>query len=138
VLDRHDRLAQREITRFGGRFIKSTGDGLLATFDAPGRAIRAAAALRDAAPGIGVQIRAGLHVGEIELRGDDVAGVAVHVAARVAAAAGPGEILVSSTIRELVAGSGLDFEDRGTHDLKGVPGPWHLYATSREPGSHQG
>jgi class 3 adenylate cyclase/pimeloyl-ACP methyl ester carboxylesterase len=137
VLDRHDLLSQREINRFGGRFVKSTGDGLLATFDAPGRAIRAAAALREAAAGIGVDIRAGLHVGEIELRGDDVAGVAVHVAARVAAAAGAGEILVSSTVRELVAGSGLDFEDRGMHELKGVPGPWHLHAIPPERPAQQ-
>lgn len=87
-------------------------------------------ALRDAASAMGVQIRAGLHVGEIEMRGDDVAGVAVHVAARVSSAAGPDEVLVSATVKELVAGSGLEFEDRGTRDLKGVPGPWHLYATA--------
>jgi class 3 adenylate cyclase len=129
LLDQHDRLAQREITRFGGRFIKSTGDGVLATFDGPGRAIHAARALRDAAHSIGVRIRSGLHVGEIELRDDDVAGVAVHVAARVAAAASADEILVSSTVKELVAGSGLAFDDRGSHELKGVPGPWHLFAT---------
>ena len=129
LLDQHDRLAQREIARFGGRLIKSTGDGVLATFDVPGRAIHAARAMRDAVHQIGLQIRAGLHVGEIELRGDDVAGVAVHVAARVAATAEADEILVSSTVKELVAGSGLEFVDRGEHDLKGVPGSWHLYAT---------
>ena len=129
LLDQHDRLAQREIARFGGRHIKSTGDGVLATFDVPGRAIHAARAMRDAVHQIGLQIRAGLHVGEIELRGDDVAGVAVHVAARVAATAEADEILVSSTVKELVAGSGLEFVDRGAHELKGVPGPWQLFAT---------
>jgi class 3 adenylate cyclase len=129
LLDQHDRLAQREIARFGGRLIKSTGDGVLATFDVPGRAIHAARAMRGAAHQIGLQIRAGLHVGEIELRVDDVAGVAVHVAARVAATAEADEILVSSTVKELVAGSGLEFVDRGEHDLKGVPGSWHLYTT---------
>ena len=129
VLDQHDRIAQREIARYGGRLVKSTGDGVLATFDVPGRAISAARAMRDAAHQIGLQIRAGLHIGEIELRNDDVAGVAVHVAARVAATAAADEILVSSTVTELVAGSGLVFVDRGTHDLKGVPGHWRLYAT---------
>jgi class 3 adenylate cyclase len=129
LLDQHDRIAQREIARYGGRLVKSTGDGVLATFDVPGRAISAARAMRDAAHQIGLQIRAGLHIGEIELRNDDVAGVAVHVAARVAATAEADEILVSSTVTELVAGSGLAFVDRGAHDLKGVPGHWRLYAT---------
>ena len=132
ILDQHDRLSQREIVRFGGRLIETTGDGVLATFDAPGRAIHAARAIRDAMHQIGVQIRAGLHVGEIELRGDDVAGVAVHVAARVSGVAEADEILVSATVKELVAGSGLEFVDRGTHDLKGVPGPWQLFATPGE------
>jgi class 3 adenylate cyclase len=129
LLDQHDRLAQREIARFGGRHVKSTGDGVLATFDVPGRAIHAARAIREATNQIGLPIRAGLHVGEIELRDDDVAGVAVHVAARIAASAVADEILVSSTVKELVAGSGLEFFDRGSHDLKGVPGSWHLFAT---------
>ena len=130
ILDQHDRLSQREILRFGGRLVETTGDGVLATFDAPGRAIHAARAMRDAMHQIGLQIRAGLHVGEIELRGDDVAGVAVHVAARVAATAEADEILVSSTVKDLVAGSGLEFVDRGAHELKGIEGTRQLLAVN--------
>ena len=108
--------------------VKSTGDGVLATFDGPGRAIRCASAIRDSVRSLGIDLRAGLHTGEIELRGDDVAGVAVHIGARVSTLAGAGEVLVSSTVKDLVAGSGIDFEDRGERSLKGVPGSWRLFA----------
>ena len=108
--------------------MRSTGDGVLATFDGPGRAVRCACAIRDAVRPLGLDIRAGLHSGEIELQGDDVAGMAVHIGARVSALAGDGEVLVSRTVTDLVAGSGIEFEDRGEHELKGVPGTWHLYS----------
>ena len=114
--------------RFRGRMVKSTGDGVLATFDGPGRAVRCACALQDAVRPLGLDIRVGLHSGEIELRGDDVAGMAVHIGARVAAVAGAGEVLVSRTVTDLVAGSGIVFEDRGEHGLKGVPGTWDLFS----------
>jgi class 3 adenylate cyclase len=127
VLDTHDQLTSAEVDHFGGRLVKSTGDGVLATFDGPARAIRCASALRDTLP---VAIRAGLHTGEVELRGDDVGGIAVHIGARVAAVAGPGEVLVSRTVKDLVAGSGIDFADRGTHTLKGVADDWQLYAVA--------
>ena len=129
----HDALVEAEIKRFRGRMVRSTrdsGDGALATFDGPGRAIRCACAIRDAVRSLGIDLRAGLHSGEIELRGDDVAGLAVHIGARVSALAGAGEVLVSSTVKNLVAGSGIDFEDRGEHELKGVPGSWKLYAVA--------
>jgi class 3 adenylate cyclase len=106
------------------------GDGFVATFDGPGRAIHCACAIRDAVHALGIEVRAGLHTGEIELRGDDVAGMAVHIGARVASCAGPGEVLVSGAIPPLVAGSGLVFEDRGDHELKGVPGSWRLFAVT--------
>jgi class 3 adenylate cyclase len=129
LLATHDALLGAEVDRFRGRMVKSTGDGVLATFDGPGRAIRCACAIRDAVRSLGIGIRAGLHTGEIELRGDDdVAGVAVHIGARVSALAGEGEVLVSRTVTDLVAGSGIDFEDRGECELKGVPGTWHLYS----------
>jgi class 3 adenylate cyclase len=128
TLDSHDDLARAEIERHGGRLIKTTGDGVLATFDAPGRAIRCAVALVEGVANLGLAIRAGLHTGEVELRGDDVGGVAVHTAARVSALAESGEVLVSRTVVDLVAGSGIDFDDRGEHDLKGVPGTWRLFA----------
>jgi class 3 adenylate cyclase len=127
LLDRHDELARVELERFQGRLVKTTGDGLLATFDGPARAIRCASTLRDVLP---VPIRAGLHTGEIELMGDDIAGIAVHIGARVAAVAGAGEVLVSRTVKDLVAGSGIEFADRGTHTLKGVPDEWQLYAVA--------
>jgi class 3 adenylate cyclase len=127
LLDRHDDLARDQLDRHQGRLVKTTGDGLLATFDGPARAIRCASRLRDVLP---VPIRAGLHTGEVELRGDDVGGIAVHIGARVAAIAGAGEVLVSRTVRDLVAGSGIAFEDRGTHTLKGVPDGWQLYAVT--------
>ena len=128
LLTTHDALLRSEIERLRGRMVKSTGDGVLATFDGPGRAIRCACAVRDAVRSLGIEIRAGLHTGEIELRGDDVAGVAVHIGARVSALAGAGEVLVSRTVTDLVSGSGIEFEDRGQHTLKGVPGTWHLYS----------
>jgi class 3 adenylate cyclase len=130
VLATHDALVAAELERFRGRMVKSTGDGALATFDGPGRAIRCACAIRDSIRSLGIDVRAGLHTGEIELRGDDVTGVAVHIGARVSALAGAGEVLVSSTVKDLVAGSGIDFEDRGERELKGVPGSWRLFAVA--------
>jgi class 3 adenylate cyclase len=109
-------------------FVKATGDGFLATFDGPARAIRCACALRDAASDLHLDVRVGLHTGEIEVRGDDIGGVAVHIGQRVSALAQPSEIMVSSTVKDLVAGSGIEFEDRGEHELKGVPGSWRLFA----------
>jgi class 3 adenylate cyclase len=130
ILDAHDRVAHHEVERHGGRVVKTTGDGLLATFDGPARAIRCARLLSDELLSRGMPIRAGLHTGEIELRGDDVGGIAVHIGARVGAAAGPGEVLVSRTVKDLVAGSGIAFADRGTHPLKGVPEEWQLFAVT--------
>jgi class 3 adenylate cyclase len=133
LLADHDALVEAEIERFRGRTVRSTrdsGDGTLATFDGPGRAIRCACAIRDAVRSLGVDVRAGLHSGEIELRGDDVAGMAVHIGARVSALAGAGEVFVSSTVKDLVAGSGIDFDDRGEHELKGVPGSWKVYVVA--------
>jgi class 3 adenylate cyclase len=128
VLDAHDEAVRRQLERFRGREVNTVGDGFLATFDGPGRAILCASAIRDAVRALGIEVRAGLHTGEIELRGDDVAGVAVHIGARVAAFAAPGEVLVSGAVPPLIAGSGIEFDDRGEHELKGVPGTWHLYA----------
>ncbi|MGH2792696.1 MAG: adenylate/guanylate cyclase domain-containing protein [Actinomycetota bacterium] len=128
LLDAHDRVASDEIGRFRGRLIKSTGDGVLATFDGPARAVRCAGAIAESLGSRGVEIRAGLHTGEVELRGEDVGGIAVHLASRVMAEAGPRETVVSSTVKDLVVGSGIEFNDRGTHELKGVPGEWRLYA----------
>jgi class 3 adenylate cyclase len=128
LLDAHDEIGSREVERFRGRRIKTTGDGMLAVFDGPARGVRCAEAVRDAIAELGVQLRAGLHTGECELRGDDVGGLAVHIGARVAHLAEPGEILVSRTVRDLVAGSGLVFADRGEHELKGVPDRWPVYA----------
>jgi class 3 adenylate cyclase len=127
LLNVHDELARRLVEEFGGRLVKTTGDGLLATFDGPGRGIRCAAALRDELGGIGVQLRVGLHTGEVELRDGDVGGIAVHIAARVMAAAGPGEILTSRTVRDLIVGSDIVLDDRGTHPLRGVEGTWQLF-----------
>ena len=128
LLNVHDELARRLVEEFGGRLVKTTGDGLLATFDGPGRGIRCAAALRDELGGIGVQLRVGLHTGEVELRDGDVGGIAVHIAARVMAAAGPGEILTSRTVRDLIVGSDIVLDDRGTQRLRGVEGTWQLFA----------
>jgi class 3 adenylate cyclase len=128
LLDAHDRLSRELVARFGGRLVKSTGDGVLATFDRPGRAIRCATALRDRLRGIGVEIRAGLHTGEVQFRGDDVGGIAVHIAARVMATAAAGEVLVSRTVHDLVTGSDYVLEDRGAHSLRGMTGEWQLFA----------
>jgi class 3 adenylate cyclase/pimeloyl-ACP methyl ester carboxylesterase len=128
ILDRHDELVQRELDRHRGRKVNPTGDGLLATFDGPARAVRCAQAISAAVGALGIQVRAGLHTGEIELRGDDIGGIAVHIAARVTAMADAGEVVVSSTVKDLVAGSEIAFVDRGTHALKGVPDEWHLFA----------
>ncbi len=131
LLDRHDRLVEREIDRHRGVFVKSTGDGALARFDGPARAVLCGLSIADAAPDLGLQVRVGLHTGEIELRGDDIGGISAHVGARVAALAAPHEVLVSRTVRDLVAGSGLTFVDRGEHELKGVPDRWNVYAATR-------
>jgi class 3 adenylate cyclase/pimeloyl-ACP methyl ester carboxylesterase len=128
LLDAHDEVARRQISRYQGHLVKSTGDGILATFDGPARAIQAATAIRDATHRLGIDIRAGLHTGEIQRHGDDVLGLGVHIAARVQSAAEPGEVLVSRTVKDLVAGSGIRFADRGTHPLKGVPEEWQLFA----------
>jgi pimeloyl-ACP methyl ester carboxylesterase len=130
VLERHHAVVRKELERFRGREVDTAGDGFLATFDGPARAIRCARAIGEALTEFGLEVRAGLHTGECELIGDKVAGVAVHTGARVAASARPGEVLVSSTVKDLVAGSGIEFEDRGVHELKGVPGQWRLYAVS--------
>jgi class 3 adenylate cyclase len=130
LLDAHDALVRSQLSRFRGREVKTTGDGFLATFDGPQRAIRCAVAMRDALRPLGVEIRAGLHTGECEVRGEDVGGIAVHIGARVATHARESEILVSGTLRDLVVGSGLAFEDRGAHELKGVPGEWRVYAVT--------
>jgi class 3 adenylate cyclase len=127
LLAQHDHLARREIEWYRGRYIDSTGDGLLATFDGPARAVRCAQALGAAVGELGLNIRAGCHTGEIELDGDHVRGLAVHISARVGALARAGEVLVSSTVKDLTVGSGLVFEDAGEHELKGVPDRWHLY-----------
>jgi class 3 adenylate cyclase/pimeloyl-ACP methyl ester carboxylesterase len=124
----HDELAHRVVEEFQGQLVKTTGDGILATFDGPGRGIRCAAVLRDELSGIDLQIRAGLHTGEVELRDSDIGGIAVHLAARVMAAAGSGEILTSRTVRDLVVGSNIAVEDRGSHALKGIDGTWQLFA----------
>jgi class 3 adenylate cyclase len=130
LLELHDQAARRWVETFGGRLVKTTGDGILATFDSPARAIRCAVALAEDLGGLGIEIRAGLHTGEIELRNGDVGGIGVHIAARVMAVAAPGEILVSRTVHDLVAGSGLLLRDRGTHRLKGVQGQWQLLAVA--------
>ena len=126
LLDAHDAVVRAQLVRFRGREVSTSGDGFLAMFDGPQRAIRCAMAIRDAVQALGIEVRAGLHTGECELRGDDIGGIAVHIGARVSALAGANEVLVSSTLRDLVIGSGLEFEDRGAHTLKGVPGEWHL------------
>jgi len=133
VLATHDGLIRAELERFRGREINTTGDGFLATFDGPGRAVRCACAIRDAVRAIGIQVRLGLHTGEIELHGDDIGGIAVHIAQRVQAHAQPDEVLVSRTVADLVGGSGIPFADRGTHALKGVPEQWQLFAVEDPP-----
>jgi len=130
LLDSHHVLVRRELERWRGTELATAGDGFLATFDGPARAIRCACGVRDAVRGLGLEIRAGLHTGECVVRGDTIAGIAVHIGARVAALAAAGEVLVSSTVKDLVAGSGIEFDERGEHDLKGVPGRWQLYSVA--------
>jgi class 3 adenylate cyclase len=130
-LDNHHATIRRSLTRFRGQEIKTTGDGVLATFDGPARGVRCACAIADEIRPLGIDVRAGLHTGECEMIGDDVGGIAVHIGARVAALAGAGEVLVSGTVKDLVAGSGLRFDDRGSQSLKGVPGEWRVFAVER-------
>jgi class 3 adenylate cyclase len=130
LLDAHDAVVRSQLSRFRGREVNTSGDGFLAMFDGPQRAIRCAMAIRDAVQSLGIDVRAGLHTGECEVRGDDIGGIAVHLGARVSVLAGPNEVLVSSTLRDLVIGSGLEFDERGTHELKGVPGEWRLFAVA--------
>jgi pimeloyl-ACP methyl ester carboxylesterase len=126
-LDAHDEMVRRQLARYGGREVKTTGDGFLATFDGPARGIRCALAIRDGAHRLAIEVRAGLHTGELELRGEDVGGIAVHIGNRVASSAEADEVLVSSTVKDLVAGSGIQFADRGEQRLKGVPDAWRLF-----------
>jgi class 3 adenylate cyclase len=128
LLESHYGGVRRQLARWRGREVKTTGDGCLATFDGPARAVHCACAIRDEARAIGLQIRAGVHTGEVEVVGDDIAGLAVHLCQRVQSAAAPGEVLVSGTVKDLVAGSSLRFDDRGRHPLRGVPGEWQLLA----------
>jgi class 3 adenylate cyclase len=128
LLDRHEAALQRQIARFEGQLVKTTGDGALALFDGPARAIRCGLAVREAMRGLGLEVRAGVHTGEVELRGDDVGGIAVHIAARVAASAGAGEVLVSRTVADLIAGSDVQLTDRGEYELKGIAERWRLFA----------
>jgi class 3 adenylate cyclase/pimeloyl-ACP methyl ester carboxylesterase len=130
LLEIHDRMAREMVERHHGNLIKTTGDGILATFDGPGRAVRCALSFREASQHIGLPLRAGLHTGEIEIRGRDIGGIAVHAAARVMAQSQPSEVLVSRVVTDLVAGAGLKFSERGSHDLKGLPGRWDLFAAS--------
>jgi class 3 adenylate cyclase len=127
LLDAHDRTVRDQLRRFRGKEINTTGDGFLASFDGPARAIRCALAISESTRSLGLDLHLGLHTGECEVRGDDLGGLAVHIAARVASVAGPGEVLVSGTVKDLVAGSRIDFVDRGKHQLRGVPEPWKLY-----------
>ena len=130
LLDAHDAVVRSQLARFRGREVSTSGDSFLAMFDGPQRAIRCAMAIRDAVRSLGIEVRAGLHTGECEVRGDDIGGIGVHIGARVSSLAGPNEVLVSSTLRDLVIGSGLEFEERGAHELKGVPGEWRLFAVA--------
>jgi class 3 adenylate cyclase len=128
ILALHDALIDRELSRFDGRRVKHTGDGVLATFDGPGRAVRCAQAIAGAVRGLGIEIRGGLHTGEIEWRGEDVTGMAVNIAKRVNDLAKANEVLVSRTVRDIVVGSQLTFDDRGSYELKGIPDEWRIYA----------
>jgi class 3 adenylate cyclase len=128
LLSTHDTAVRRELERFRGREVDTAGDGFLAAFDGPARAVRCALSAGDAVRQLGVEIRAGIHTGECELDGPKIRGIAVHTGARIASLAGPSEVLVSQTVKDLVAGSGLAFDDRGVHALKGVPGEWRVYA----------
>jgi class 3 adenylate cyclase len=127
LLERHHTLVRQQLTRFNGREIDTAGDGFLATFDGPARAIRCGYAIESGLRELGLEVRAGVHTGECELFAEKVAGLAVHTGARIASQARPGEVLVSRTVKDLVAGSGIEFEERGVHELKGVPGEWRLY-----------
>jgi len=131
TLERHNEIVRHDLARFRGREIDTAGDGFFATFDGPARAIRCARSIVDDVRNVGLDVRAGLHTGEVELAGEAVRGIAVHTGARVAARAGAGEVLVSQTVKDLVAGSGIEFEERGAHALKGIPGEWRLYAVSQ-------
>jgi class 3 adenylate cyclase len=131
LLDDHHATIRRVLARFRGREVKTTGDGFLATFDGPARGVRCACAITEEIKSLGIEVRAGLHTGECEMMGDDVGGIAVHIGARVAALAGAGEVLVSSTVKDLVAGSGLSFGARGSQTLKGIPGEWQIFAADR-------
>ena len=128
LLDQHHTVVRGQLERYGGREIATTGDGFFATFASPTQAVRCALGRSEAVDALGVQMRAGVHTGEVEVRGDDLGGLAVHIAARVMSAAEPGEVMVSSTVKDLLAGTDVAFEDRGEHELKGVPGRWHLFA----------
>jgi class 3 adenylate cyclase len=131
VLDRHEQVVRRQAERYAGTFVKSMGDGTLLTFDSPARAIHGALAVVEATRALDLALRIGIHTGEVEVRDGDVGGIAVHVAARVQGEAEPGEVLVSRTVADLVAGSGTAFDDRGVHELRGVPGTWQLFAVER-------
>jgi len=128
LLERHHAIVRTQLSRARGSEVDTAGDGFFASFDGPARAVRCAKAIAEGVRDLGIDVRSGLHTGECELIDGKIAGIAVHTGSRVAAYAGPGEVLVSSTVKDLVAGSGLEFEDRGVHDLKGVPGEWRLYA----------
>jgi class 3 adenylate cyclase len=130
LLDTHDRTVREQLRRFRGREVNTTGDGFFASFDGPARAIRCAQAIAEATAELGVRLRVGLHTGECEVRGPDLGGLAVHIAARVGSLAAPGETLVSGTVKDLVVGSGIAFDERGDHELKGVPGTWKLFAVT--------
>jgi len=128
LLDAHDRAVREQLRRFRGNEINTTGDGFVASFDGPARAIRCAQEISEATGGLGIELRVGLHTGECEVRGEDLGGLAVHIAARVGALASPGEVFVSGTVKDLVVGSGIEFSEQGEHELKGVPGSWKLFA----------
>ena len=128
LLAKHDRLVRAQLARFRGREVDIAGDGVFATFDGPARAVRCASAIADGLEALGLDVRAGVHTGEVEQADGGVRGIAVHIAARIAAAARPGEVVVSSTVKDIVAGSGIAFEERGEHELAGVPGTWRLFA----------
>ena len=131
LLESHHALIRRELNRFRGREIDTAGDGFLATFDGPARAVRCARAISEEVRSLGIDVRAGLHTGECETMGEKLGGIAVHIGARVAGLAQAGEVLVSSTVKDLVAGSGLSFQEHGVHSLKGIPGEWKLFAVNR-------
>jgi class 3 adenylate cyclase len=137
LLERHDAIVRRQLDGFQGREIVTTGDGFLATFDGPARAIQCAQAITEQVQPLGIEVRAGLHTGECEFAADDVHGIAVHIGARILGLAGPSEVLASSTVADLVAGSGMRFTDRGTHALKGVPGQWRIVALAQEGGTER-